>query len=90
MASTRERASTREKTSTTNKAPTKKTLKAVKVNQATWQELAQSLPGIGEKRARAIVDYRKKNGKFKKADDLLNIPGIGEKILREMKPYLKI
>ncbi|PIE42905.1 MAG: competence protein ComEA [Gammaproteobacteria bacterium] len=92
--STKERSSSSSSSSSskkdkTTKSATRKTLKPVKINQANWQELAQSLPRIGEQKAKAIISYRNKNGKFKKTDDLLQIPGIGPKTLNEMKPYLK-
>ncbi|MGF1786050.1 helix-hairpin-helix domain-containing protein [Photobacterium swingsii] len=68
---------------------TKKALKAVNVNEATATELAASLPGVGDKKAQAIIDYRKKNGKFKSASDLEKVPGLGQKSVAGMKKYLK-
>jgi comEA protein len=50
----------------------------VNLNTATVQQL-ESLPGIGAKTAELIVAYRQKNGAFKKAEELMNIKGIGEK-----------
>ncbi len=49
----------------------------VNINKATEEELA-TLDGIGTEKAKNIVSYRKKNGEFKKAEDLMNVPGIGE------------
>ena len=46
--------------------------------------------GIGEKKAKQIVDYRQKHGPFKSVDDLLKIKGIGEKSLKKLKNYLKV
>jgi competence protein ComEA len=60
----------------------------VNVNTATAAELTE-IAGIGPKTAKKIVAYRKKHGKFKKADDLLEINGIGEKTLKKMKSQLK-
>lgn len=68
---------------------TKKALKAVNVNKATATELAASLPGVGDKKAQAIIDYRKKNGKFKSAADLEKVPGLGQKSVAGMNKYLK-
>ena len=51
----------------------------VNINAASL-ELLMTLPGIGETRARAILDYRNKNGAFASADELLNVSGIGDKL----------
>ncbi|OAN12986.1 competence protein ComEA [Photobacterium jeanii] len=72
-----------------SKSATKKALKPVNVNTASAAQLAESLPGVGEKKAKAIVDYRKKHGKFKSAKDLESVPGLGEKSVSGMKKYLK-
>ncbi|WP_297212305.1 ComEA family DNA-binding protein [uncultured Flavonifractor sp.] len=52
----------------------------VDLNTATAEEL-MSLPGIGEKRAAAIVAYREANGPFRIPEDLTRVDGIGEGIL---------
>ncbi len=54
-------------------------LSTVNVNLASAQELASELKWIGEKKARAIIQYRKENGDFCSADDLLKIKGIGSR-----------
>ncbi|WP_305830635.1 ComEA family DNA-binding protein [Photobacterium leiognathi] len=77
------------KSSTKTKTAIKKQLKAVNVNTASASDLAASLPGIGETKAKAIVDYRKKHGKFKSAKDLEKVTGLGEKSVSSMKKYLK-
>ena len=56
----------------------------VDINSANVEELS-SLKGIGEKKAQAIVDYRKVNGKFKTIDDLTQVKGIGSKIVEALK-----
>lgn len=73
------------------KAAVKKNLKAVNVNNASASDLAASLPGIGDAKAKAkaIVDYRKKHGKFKSAKDLEKVPGLGAKSVGAMSKYLK-
>ncbi|WP_232284259.1 helix-hairpin-helix domain-containing protein [Photobacterium sp. SKA34] len=64
-------------------------MKAVNVNTASTSELAALLPGIGEEKAKAIVDYSKKNGKFKSRKDLEKVTGLGEKSVGSMKKHLK-
>jgi competence protein ComEA len=66
----------------------KDAVKEVNVNTADKEMLTQ-IPGVGPATAEAIVEYRKANGNFKSANDLLNIKGIGEKTLAKMKPFLK-
>jgi len=53
----------------------------VDINQANATALSTHLKGIGPKKAKAIVAYRKKHGPFKNYNDLLNVKGIGEKTL---------
>ncbi len=77
------------KAATASSVTTKKALKAVNVNSASAKQLAESLPGVGDKKAQAIIDYRKKNGKFKSAADLEKVPGLGQKSVAGMKKYLK-
>lgn len=57
----------------------------VNINTAEAQVIADSLAGIGLKKAEAIVEYRKAKGDFKAVEDLLNVPGIGEKTLEKNK-----
>lgn len=52
----------------------------VRVNLALPAQLAV-LPGVGEKKAEAIVAYRQENGPFLQVEDLLEVSGIGEKTL---------
>ncbi len=53
---------------------------AVDINAAGMEELT-ALPGIGEARARAILDYRESHGPFRYPEDLIRVDGIGEGIL---------
>lgn len=57
---------------------------AVNINTATKDEL-MTLNGIGESKAQAIIDYRTKNGPFKKLEDIDMVPGIGEGIFKKIK-----
>lgn len=59
----------------------------ISLNQANLQQL-QTLAGVGEKKAQAIVEYRQKNGGFKMVDELMNVKGIGPKLLEKNKARL--
>lgn len=56
----------------------------VDVNTANAEEL-QSLSGIGEAKARAIIEYREANGGFGSASELVVVDGIGEKTLESIR-----
>ena len=61
----------------------------IDINRAeTW--LLQALPGIGEVTARAIVDYRSKNGPFRRTEDLLKVSGIGTATFGKIKDYITV
>jgi len=59
------------------------------INTASAEQL-ESLPGIGAKTATRIVEYRQKNGAFKKVEDLMSIRGIGEKNFLRLKPFITV
>jgi competence protein ComEA len=61
----------------------------VNLNTATLEQL-QTLPGIGVKAAERILEYRQKNGNFKKPEDLMNVKGIGEKSFLKLKPLVVV
>ena len=61
----------------------------VNLNTATQAQL-ESLPGVGAKAAEAILEYREKNGKFKKVEDLMNVRGVGEKSFLKLKPLVTV
>ena len=63
---------------------------AVDINSASASALAKALKGVGEKQAAAIVEYRKTNGPFKSADDLVNVPGIGKKTVANNIANIKV
>ncbi|MEE4638468.1 MAG: ComEA family DNA-binding protein [Wenzhouxiangella sp.] len=49
----------------------------VDINTATAEQLAETLTGIGQAKAEAIVAYREENGPFQHPDELVNVRGIG-------------
>jgi competence protein ComEA len=61
----------------------------VNINTASAAEL-EGLPGIGAAMAARIVEYRQKNGPFKKIEDLMNVRGLGEKNFLKLKPQLTL
>ncbi len=61
----------------------------VTINTATSQEL-QTLSGIGEVKAQAIIDYREAHGDFTVAEDLLKVSGIGEATLEKILDYITV
>jgi competence protein ComEA len=61
----------------------------VNLNTATQAQL-ETLPGIGASAAQRILEYRQKNGSFKKIEDLMNVKGIGEKSFLKLKPLITV
>jgi competence protein ComEA len=76
---------------TTPKAPTVTATATapVNLNTATVEQLA-TIPGVGPRMAERIIDYRQKNGGFKKVEDLMNVSGVGEKSFLKMKPLITV
>ena len=61
----------------------------VNLNSATAAQIA-ALPGIGVKTAELVVQYRRKNGPFKKIEEVMNVRGIGEKSFLKIKDRLTV
>ncbi|MCK9537063.1 MAG: ComEA family DNA-binding protein [Bacilli bacterium] len=70
------------------KTKEKKTNK-ISINTASIEELMK-LPNIGESRAKNIIDYRNKYGKFNSLEDLVNVNGISKNILDQIKEFICI
>jgi len=60
----------------------------VNINRADAATMIENWKGIGEVKAKAIVAYRKKNGPFKSIDDLANVKGIGEGLLKKNRKLM--
>ena len=61
----------------------------VNLNTASAADL-EGLPGIGAKTAARIIEYRQKNGPFKKVEELMNVRGVGEKNFLKLKPQITV
>ena len=82
-------ASAQSKATTPKAAATATAAAPVNLNTATVEQLA-TIPGVGPKMAERIIDYRQKNGGFKKVEDLMNVSGVGEKSFLKIKPLITI
>ena len=61
----------------------------IDLNTANLHDLCR-LPGIGEKRAQAIVEYRETEGLFADVEDLVLVKGIGEGVLAGLRDYVTV
>lgn len=62
---------------------------SVSLNLATKEQL-MTLPGIGEAKAEAILQYRREHGRFGSIEEIMNIPGIKEGVFARMKDRIRI
>jgi competence protein ComEA len=61
----------------------------IDINKADIETLTL-LKGVGEKKAKAIITYRELHGEFDSVEDLLNVKGIGEQMLKHNKERIKL
>ena len=66
------------------------TLKDININSASAEEIAAALKGVGIKRAKSVVAWREINGDFTHLEQLLDIRGIGKKILEKNKARITL
>jgi competence ComEA-like helix-hairpin-helix protein len=81
-----------EPTSSTPPSPRSKTApgeRELDLNRAGVAEL-QSLPGVGEKLAQRIVDYRLAFGTFDSIESLKNVRGVGDDLLERVRPFIRV
>jgi len=74
---------------TTKPAVAAASTEIINLNTATAAQIA-TLPGIGPKTADLIVQYRQKNGPYKKVEEIMNVKGIGEKSFLKLKSRLTV
>ena len=76
-------------TSATKPAMTLENMAPININTAS-QEMLELLPGIGPKKAAAIIQYRQEIGGFRCVEELLEVSGIGEKTFEKLLPYITV
>lgn len=62
--------------------------KKININSATLEEL-KTLNGVGDSKAKSIIEYREQNGSFKSIEDIKNVTGIGEKMFERIKEQIE-
>lgn len=74
-----------------NKIPSKKEPNdgKISINTGSIDELKR-IKGIGEVKAKSIIEYRNQNGKFKSIEEIKNVNGIGNSTFEKIKNYIKV
>ncbi len=66
------------------------TAEKININTANAEQIATTMTGVGENKAKAIVEYRKTHGKFNSVNDLENVDGIGLKTVERNKDKISL
>jgi competence protein ComEA len=61
----------------------------ININTASMEQLME-IPGIGEAKAKAIINYRETNGGFSSIEEVMNIEGVKEGVFSKMKEYIVV
>ena len=62
----------------------------ININTANAEQIATAMSGVGNSKAKAIVEYRESHGKFKSIGSLENVDGIGEKTIEKNKDNIML
>jgi competence protein ComEA len=74
---------------TVSEADTDETSQKININRAeAW--LLEALPGVGEARAQAIIEYRRQNGPFRDINELSRVPGLGNDSFNKIKNLITV
>jgi competence protein ComEA len=71
-------------------APVLASAEPVNINTADAATLSRELKGIGEVRARAIIEHRTQHGAFRNADELALVKGIGQKVIERNRANIRV
>ena len=63
---------------------------SININTASAEVIAETLNGVGLKKAQAIVDYRKQHGAFASVDALVAVKGVGENTLQKNRSRIRV
>lgn len=80
---------TQESSSSANNNSTMQDSGKININTATETEL-MTLSGVGQSKAKAIIDYRTQNGLFGAVEDIMQVPGIKEGVYNQIKDSITI
>ena len=72
-----------------NNCTTKDEKNLININTASESELL-TLPGVGEAKAKSIIEYRNNNGGFKSIEDIKNISGIADSLFNQIKDMITV